>query len=181
MTGDKKVLGILAQFDNPAELLHAAEKVREAGYKSWDCHSPFPIHGMDDAMGVKRSKVGYIAGMCAIFGGGGMLALQGWASTYAYPVVISGKPFFSYQAYFPITFAIAVLSAALGALLGMMSLMKMRFHHPVFYSETFAKFSDDGFFVTIEVDDPQFDPGKSMDFLKSIGASHVENLEADDE
>lgn len=173
---DKQAQGLLAQFDNPATLIHAAEKIRDAGYKEFDCHSPFPIHGMDDAMGEKKSKVSLIAGIGAIIGGGSMVALTYWVGEYGYPMVISGKPYFAYQAYFPVVFAIAVLLAAFGSLFGFMALMKLRFHHPVFYSDRFAKVTDDGFFVSIEAEDPQFDEDKTASFLKEIGGSNVEVL-----
>ena len=91
------VHGALARFADPAALMAAAEKVRDAGYTRFDCHSPFPIHGMDRAMGLKRSSLGWIVGFLALVGGLGGLGLQWWTSTIAYPLVISGKPFASYR------------------------------------------------------------------------------------
>ncbi len=174
--GQEKTFGIIARFDTPAELLHAAEKVRDAGYKRFDCHSPFPIHGMDAAMGMKGSKVGYIAGTCGTLGGIAGLALQWWTSTIAYPVVISGKPFFSYQAYIPVTFGLTVLCAALGAVFGMLITNRLpRWWDGLFYSEQFSKrVNDDGFFVSIESTDGKFDTDKSRAFLESIGGKQVE-------
>ncbi len=110
-----KEIILLAEFDTPASLMQAAEKTRDAGYKKFDCHSPFPIHGMDDAMGVKRSPLGYIVGIFAFIGLSGGILLQWWTSTVDYPLVISGKPFFSYQAYLPVTFAFAVLFSAIAS------------------------------------------------------------------
>jgi hypothetical protein len=172
-SGDK-IYGVLARFDGPQSLYHAAEKIRDAGYKKFDCHSPFPIHGMDQAMGLKRSPMGWIAGLLAILGGGGFFALQWWTSTIDYPLVISGKPYFSFQAYVPITFAGAVIGAAFAAVLGMLIINKLpRLHHPLFNSDKF-NYSDDGFFVSIEATDRQFDREKTAAFLKSIGALEVE-------
>lgn len=166
---------VLAAFDNPAELLTAAEKVRVAGYKNFDCHSPFPIHGMDHAMGEKRSPLGWFAG---VIGFGGVLFMIGftyWVSVIAYPVVISGKPLFSYQAYFPPIFAVGVLSGALTSILGMLALNKLpRLFHPLFESEQFARVSDDGFFVSIEVDDAHPSVEDIKTFLGSIGGQNVE-------
>ncbi len=178
---NERIEGILAEFKNPAELLKAAEKMRDAGYKDFDCHSPFPIHGMDKAMGEKRSILGWMVGPVAfvmvIFG----FLFEGWTSTIAYPLVISGKPLFSYQAYGAVAFAIMVLTSALTALVGMLALNKLpRFHHPVFYSDRFAKVSDDGFFVSVEAGDKQFDREKTKAFLESIGGTHVEELIAND-
>lgn len=172
-SGDK-IYGVLARFKDPQALYHAAEKVRDAGYKKFDCHSPFPIHGMDEAMGLKRSPVGWLAGLMATLGGGGLFALQWWTSSVNYPLVISGKPYFSFQAYVPITFAGAVIGAAVAAVFGMLIINKLpRLNHPLFNSDKF-NYSDDGFFVSIESSDRQFDRNKVVEFLKSIGAQEVE-------
>jgi len=172
-----KVEGILARFENPGELLTAARKIREAGYRKFDCHSPFPIHGMDATMGLKRSPVGWIAGIGGFVGTSIGLALQWWTSSVAYPVVISGKPFFSYQAYLLISFAFGVLLAGASALIAMLALNRLpRLFHPVFYSDRFTRASDDGFFVSIEADDGLFDIEKSKVLLESIGGKDMEEL-----
>ena len=167
--------GILARFANPAELIDAAKKVRDAGYKKFDCHSPFPIHGMDDAMGLKRSPLGFIVGAMTITGATIGMSFQGWIAAIEYPLVISGKPFFSWQAFIIVTFAMFVLFGAFGAVLGMLRLNRLpRLHHPVFYSEQFSKVTDDAFIVSIEVEDEKFDEQETKKFLSSIGASDVE-------
>ncbi|PKK83137.1 MAG: DUF3341 domain-containing protein [candidate division Zixibacteria bacterium HGW-Zixibacteria-1] len=172
-----KVEGILAEFSSPAALLKAAEKIRDAGYKKFDCHSPFPIHGMDRAMGLKRSPLGWIVGLAALFGTSAALGLQWWTSTVDYRLVISGKPFFSFQAYVPVTFALGVLLSAVTALLAMLILNGLpRLHHPIFYSDRFVKASDDGFFISIEADDPMYDTEKTRSFLESIGGTNPEVL-----
>ena len=180
MSESKKVIGIVAQFAGTAELIDAAKKVKAEGFSKWDCHSPFPIHGMDQAMGEKRSNLGWIVGACAILGGGGALLLQGWSAASAYPHVISGKPLFSYQAFFPITFAVAVLASAFGSIGGLLAIIGVRLNHPLFESKLFSTFSDDGFLVSIEADDPKFDPNKTKEFLESIGSSTTELLESDE-
>ena len=175
-----KTHAILAEFSNPATLMKAAEKVRDAGYEKFDCHSPFPIHGMDQAMGLKRSKVGYIVGGMTILGATLGMALQGWASTIEYPLVISGKPFFSWQAFIIVTFALFVLFGAFGAVFGMLHLNRLpRLHHPVFYSEKFAKVTDDAFYVSIEAEDEKFDNEQVKKFLSDIGGTDVELLEGE--
>ncbi len=177
-----KVQGIIAEFENPAELISAAEKLRDSKYKKFDCHSPFPIHGMDDAMGEKRSPLGWIVGIIAFMGVTAGFALEWWTSTIDYPIVISGKPLFSYQAYGPVAFAVMVLTSAVAALIGMLLLNKLpRFHHPVFHSDRFAKVSDDAFFVSIEADGPQFDAANAQKFLEKIGGKNVELLIDEDE
>ncbi len=168
-------LGVLARFANPAELIDAAKKIRAAGYEKFDCHSPFPIHGMDDAMGLKRSPLGFIVGAMTITGASLGMGLQGWVAAIEYPLVISGKPFFSWQAFMIITFALFVLFGAFGAVFGMLHLNGLpRLHHPVFYSDKFAKATDDAFYVSIEAEDKSFDEAKIQAFLTSIGGVDVE-------
>jgi hypothetical protein len=171
--------GLLASFDDPGALLEAARKVRKAGYTRFDCHSPYPIHGMDDAMGLRPSIVGYIAGIMGTIGFLAALWLQWWTSAVDYPLVIAGKPFFSYQAFVPVTFGITVLFSALGAVLGMLHVNRLpQLYHSVFHADSFASFSDDGFFVSIEADDPRFDAAATRAFLESIGSTRTEVLES---
>jgi len=180
MSENSRILGLLAEFENPAALMEAAKKTRDAGYEKFDCHSPFAIHGMDQAMGLKRSPLGWIIGLAALIGTSGALALQWWTSSIDYPMVISGKPLFSYQAYVPVTFAIGVLFSAFAALVGMLAINGLpRLHHPVFYSDNFAKVTDDGFFISIEADDPKFDITRTEEFLKSIGGKNLEVLQGE--
>lgn len=167
--------GILAEFDNPGHLLEAAEKLRDAGYKKFDCHSPFPIHGMDAAMGLKRSPLGYIVFVVAFLSLSAGVLLEWWTSTIDYPLVISGKPFFSYQAYGPVAFAIMVLCSSFVALFGMLALNKLpMFFHKLFYSPHFNKVTNDGFFVSIDDSDPKFDIRATQEFLSGIGSKNME-------
>lgn len=176
-----KVHAILAEFANPAELLKAAAGVRDAGYSSFDAHSPFPIHGMDAAMGLKRSKIGFIVGGMAITGATVGMSLQGWASAIEYPLLISGKPMFSWQAFFIVTFALFVLFGAFGAVFGMFHLNRLpQLHHHLFYSERFKKASTDGYFISIEAEDAKFDPMATRTFLESLGGTHVELVEGEE-
>lgn len=170
-----KYLGLLAQFANPADLIEAAKKVRDAGYKKFDCHSPFPIHGMDDAMGLKRSPLGYIVGIATVTGAAVGMGFQYWTAAVEYPLVIAGKPFFSWQAFIIVTFALFVLFGAFAAVFGMFHLNRLpRLHHPLFYSDQFEKATDDAFFVSIEAEDENFDAEKTKAFLASIGGSNIE-------
>jgi len=176
----KKAQAIIASFDTPGKLLHAAEKVRDEGYTHFDCHSSFPIHGMDDAMGLKRSPLGFIVGSMAILGAVVGMGLQSWVTTVDYPLIFSGKPLLSWQAYIIITFAMFVLFGAFGAVFGMLFLNRIpRWHHPVFYSDRFARVTDDGFFISIEADDTKFDLKKTAAFLASIGGKDIETIEGD--
>ena len=173
--GINKPAGMLAEFNDPAELLAAARKMKDGGYKKYDCHSPFPVHGMDGAMGMKRSPLGYIVFAVAAVALIGGFALQWWTSSVDYKIVISGKPFFSYQAYGPVAFAIMVLSSAFVSLLGMLALNKLpMLFHPLFSSKSFERAMDDGFFVSVEAADAKFDVTNTQNFLTEIGGKNVE-------
>ena len=173
-----KVYGILAQFDGPTTLLKAGKTLNQNGYKEFDCHSPFPIHGMDSAMGLKRSPLGYIIALVAMLGGLIGLGIQSWAHSIEYPLIISGKPFFAWQAYIIVTFALFILFGAAAAVLGMLGLNKLpRYHHPLFNSDQFKQVTDDGFFVSIGANDKLFNKKVTIDLLKSMGATNIEVIE----
>ena len=167
--------GLLAEFATPAALYHACQRVRDAGYTRWDAHTPFPIHGLDGAMGLRASRLPWISLVLALGGAAAGIGLQGWVSTLAYPLVVSGKPFFSWPAFVPITFELAVLGGALGAVFGMFGLNQLpTLHHPLFNSTRFESASDDAFFISIESWDPLFDEGTTGELLRVSGARHVE-------
>lgn len=170
--------GLLAEFSNPGTLLHAAERVRAAGYRYFDTHSPFPIHGMDRAMGLGQSKVGFIT-----LGGGitGFLTgylLQWWTGAYDYPINVGGKPFFAWEPSIPIIFELTILFSAFGAVFGMLALNGLpRPYNPLFYSRAFGRATDDGFFLHIAATDKRFEVERTRQFLLDIGALDVEVLE----
>lgn len=177
MQDHQNIDGILAEFDDPAALLEAARKMQGEGFRKYDCHSPFPIHGMDEAMGEKRSPLGWAVGAVAFVVFLITFAFEGWTHAVDYPLVVSGKPFFSYQAFGTVAFALMVLTAAATALFGMLALNKLpKFFHHTFHSDNFARVSDDAFFISVEAEDQQFDPEKTKDFLKSIGGKNIELL-----
>ncbi len=177
---EDRTYGMLAEFSNPGTLMHAAEAVREKGYRHFDAHSPFPIHGMDHAMGMSNSKVGFFA-----LGGGatGLLVatvLQWWTSAVDYPINISGKPFFAVEPSVPIMFELTVLFAAFGAVAGMLALNGLpRPYNPLFYSQRFAGVTDDKFFLHVAASDAQFDATTTADDLRALGALNVELLQDD--
>jgi len=174
---DATLYGLLAEFRNPGELYEAAGAVRQAGYKRFDVHSPFPIHGMDRAMGLGNSRVGWIT-----LGGGltGMalgIWLQWWTGSVDYPLNISGKPFFAIEPSIPIIFELTILFSALAAVTGMFALNGLpRPYNPLFYSERFARATDDGFFLHIAASDARFDTEATAQFLRELGARHVETI-----
>jgi len=176
------VYGVLAQFDSPAALLAAAEGVRDAGYTHWDAHTPYPVHGLERAMGLRSSPVGWFVLVLGLSGAAGGMLLQWWVSTLAYPLVISGKPLFSWPAFVPIMFECGVLGGALGAVLGFLFLARLpRHHHPLFNSERFERVTDDAFFLSVEAADPRFAGEATAGLLARLGARHVEAIRDDEE
>lgn len=167
--------GVLAEFPTPAALFHACEAVRDGGFTRWDTHTPFPVHGLEGAMGLRTSRLPWIVVAMALGGAAAGMGLQGWVSTTAYPLIVSGKPFFSWQAFIPVTFELAVLGGALGAVFGMFAINQLpTLYHPLFSSARFEKASDDGFFLSIESWDPKFDAQATPELLRQLGATHVE-------
>ncbi|MCB9638082.1 MAG: DUF3341 domain-containing protein [Myxococcales bacterium] len=174
----QKWFGVLAEFDTAAELYHACEEIRDAGFRKWDAHSPFPVHGLEKAMGLPASKVPWIALGGGLTGASLGMMMQWWMSAVDYPVLVSGKPLFSWQAFVPVTFELGVLFGALGAIIGMLALNRLpMWHHPLFSSARFERVTDDKFFISIEAADPQFDPEKTTALLQKIGAKHTEMIE----
>jgi hypothetical protein len=170
--------GVLAEFGSPAEVYHAAEKVRDAGYKRWDVYSPFPIHGIETAMGIGDSKLGWIAFFGAMAGACGGFGLQFWIHKFAYPLLIAGKPMVAYPAYVPVTFEPGILFTGFSALFGMLVLNGLpRWYHALFKSENFKKATDDGFFIAVEAKDPKFDMEAVRSLLASAGGKNIEVVE----
>jgi hypothetical protein len=171
--------GVLAEFATAADVYHACERVRDAGYTRWDAHTPFPVHGLDKAMGLKRSPLPWIVLVMGLTGAGLGFLLQWWVHAKAYPLVIGGKPYVAWPAYIPVTFELGVLFAAAGAVFGMLGLNRLPMHHhPLFKSKIFERVSDDTFFISIESWDPQFDASATRKLLESLGARSVELLES---
>ena len=174
-----KEYGTLAEFPSPEKLMHACAKVRDEGFSLWDAHTPFPIHGLDNAMGLKRSWVSAFVLVLGLSGAGLGMLMQWWVASKAYPLVISGKPFFSWPAFIPITFECGVLGGALGAILGLLLMARLpRHHHALFNNERFKRVTDDAFFISIEAQDPKYDSAETPRFLEEIGASYVEPVTA---
>jgi hypothetical protein len=169
---------IMAEFETPAATLHAAEKVRAAGFRNWDVFTPFPIHGMDRAMGISNSKVGWFS-----FIGGctgyltGMLMIW-FMNAHDYRIQIGGKPMFSPFAAFPPSYELTILFGSFGALLGMLFLNRLpRLHHPLLKNRRFALATHDRFFVVIETSDARFSDNETRRLLESLGSKHIEWVE----
>ena len=171
---DKKIYGAVARFSTPGELLEAARGMREKGFTRLDANSPFPIHGIDEALGIRHSPVGYLAFVGGLTGFVLSVLLQWWTGAENYPLVIGGKPLFAFEFSMPIIFEVTVLLAAFAAVGGMFALNDLpRFHHPLFNYEGFRAVSDDKFFLTVEARDPRFDAVEAPSLLKSLGAEEA--------
>lgn len=178
-TGGAKVWGVMAEFETPAALTRACEAVRDAGYRRWDAYTPFPVHGLDEAMGLKPSRVSFIVGLGALAGVATALGLQFWTSTFDYPLVVAGKPFDAWEPFTPVTFELGVLFASFGAIVGMLALNALpQWWHPLFFKSRFWKVSDDRFAVVIEARDPKFDAAGVRRLLESVGGTHIDTVEA---
>jgi len=174
----KRAALYLAKYDTPHGILHAAEQVKKAGYAKWDVHTPFPVHGMDDAMGLPDSRVGWIVFFSGLTGISGALLMMWWMNGVDYPLVVGGKPPSSLPSDVPIMFELMVLFSAFGALFGMLHLNKLpRHHQPIFETESFRTASDDKFFISIESEDPKFDLAETKAMLEGTHAASIELVE----
>ena len=175
---------LLAEFETPGACLRAAEALRDAGYKDFDTHTPFPIHGMDSAMGLGDSKLGWIVFPIGLTGTCLAFLMMHWMNNIDYRLIIGGKPasIASIPSMIPIMFELTVLLSAFATVFGMLALNKLpRHHHPIFNSERFAGFSNDKFFVSVESTDPKWSVDKTRKLLEGVHASHIELLYDDEE
>lgn len=170
---------LLAEFASVRDVLSAAAAMRNAGYTRFDVHSPFPIHGMERAMGMAQSTLGWFVFGFAMFGLTGALAMMQWMGVVDYPLIIGGKPPGALPPMAPIAFELTILFSAFGAIVGMLSSNRLpRHHHPIFESARFTAASDDKFFVSIAGDDPLFDVESVRALLEARHATHLELIEA---
>lgn len=175
---DKKQYGLMAEFDTPADLMHAAEEVRKAGYKEWDVYTPFPIHGMDEAMGLKNSIVGRFTFIGGLLGFSSGMAMIYFMNAYDYPLTVGGKPLFSPIFAFPVSYELTILLSAFGTLIGMALLNKLpRWHHPLLKNDRFKGVSYDKFYLVIEKGDKSFHRENTEKFLGNLGSKHIELVE----
>lgn len=169
---------IIAEFDTPADAIHAAEQIRDAGYRKWDVHTPFAVHGMDAAMGLKNSKVGWFS-----FCGGalglttGMLMIW-FMNGFDYQIVVGGKPLFSPLYAFPVSYELTILFASFATLFGMFGLNRLpRLHHPLLRNRRFQRVTHDKFIVVIETADPKYSETETRKLLEQAGSKHIEMVE----
>jgi hypothetical protein len=168
----------MGEFHDVDSVIHAARHIRDAGFDRWDVHTPFPVHGMDQAMGIRRTILPWLvlcAGLTGLVGG---LALQWYANAFDYPTFISGKPLISLPAWIPVTFEFTILLSALTAVFGMLGLNGLpHLYNPLFKSRRFRRVTNDRFFIVIDAADPKFDREQTDKMLIDLGATVVEWIE----
>lgn len=173
-----RLWGYLVEFETPEALLNAAEKVRDAGYTRWDAHTPFPMHGLNDAMGLRPTKLPWLVFGAGLTGALTGLVLQGYTNAFDYKFLISGKPYFSLPANIPVVFELTILFAALTAFVGMIVLNGLpEWYHALFSRRRFRRVTADRFFISVEARDPKFDARQTRAFLESLGGSAPEEVE----
>jgi len=171
--------GLIARFDSAPEIYHAAEIVRDAGFKNWDCITPFPVHGLDGAMGVKRSNVPKFSILGGITGFTTGMSLIWFTGAFDYKLIVGGKPYFSPLFAFPIAYELTILFTAFATIAGMFILNWLPQHyHPTLKSEQIIRGLDDTFYVVIEARDPKFDLARVKNLLGEAGAKEISELEA---
>lgn len=174
---DRTLVGMIGLYDDPDSLIGAATRVRDAGYKKWDCHTPYPVHGLDDAMGLKPSPMPYI---CLGMGGVGLgvaVLMQWWMSAVDYPVRIGGKQLFSWPAFIPISFELFVLFAAISTFVGMIVLCKLaKWHSPLHDSGVMVEVTTTRHGVVLESEDALFTEDGARALLEETGCKDIRPL-----
>lgn len=171
---DKKIYGLLAEFDTATEMVDAATAIRKAGYTKTDAFSPFPLHEIDEALGIRRSKLPFIVLGGGIIGLLSGLALQTFVHVIDYPLNVGGRPYFSLPSFVPPMFELTILLAAFSAVFGMLLLNGLpKPYHPVFNVPRFALATREKFFLLIEAEDPQFDYEETKSFMENLNPQEV--------
>jgi len=178
MSATPRPYGLIAEFTTPADAMHAAEKVRDAGFRKWDVFTPYPVHGMDQAMGLKNSKVGWFSFIGGVSGYTlGMLMIW-FMNAVDYPILVGGKPMFSPFYAFPPSYELTILLGSFGSIAGMLFLNRLpRLHHPLLKNVRFQMVTHDKFFVVIETADPKYSETETRKLLESLGSKHIEVVE----
>jgi hypothetical protein len=170
---------LVADFDKIDEFLVAVRAVRKAGFSRWDTHTPFVVHGLDAAMGIRPTKLPWVVFAAGLIGCATGIGLQWYTNVFDYPFSISGKPIFSLPANIPVAFELTILFAAISALVGMLAFNGLpELYHPLHTSRLLKRATDDRFLISIEAADANFDPETTRELLLSLGASSVEAVEA---
>jgi hypothetical protein len=169
--------GMLAEFETPDQLVNAAKRAHEHGYRRMDAYSPFPLPEVTEALGIRSNRVPLLCLIGGVMGGGTAYVLQYWINTMAFPINVGGRPLHSWPSFIPVTFEMTVLFASFGAFFGMWALNGLpKLFHPIFNVERFAAASRNRFFLCIESSDAQFDPQSAREFLESLDPQSIEEV-----
>jgi hypothetical protein len=169
--------GLLAELDSPDELLAAARRLRQAGYRRVEAYSPFPIEGLAEELHPASTQVPLVVLLGGLLGGLGGYALQWWISAVAYPIVVAGRPYQSVPSFVPVTFELTILGAALFGFGGLLIATRLpQPHHPLFNAPSFLEASRDRFFLCVEAVDPLFDLDRTRRLLEALGAREVTDV-----
>jgi Protein of unknown function (DUF3341) len=188
--GADKVYAVMGEFEDPDDLVKAGRKIRQMGYTKIDAMSPFPVHGIDDAIGIPYSKLGWIVIVFSMTGlaialllqwyegAGGMNTLLMRFGLSGYPLMVGGKPFFDFSYSIPVDWELTVLFTSFAAFIGMWAMNGLpRLYHPSMNYRNAHRASDDRFLLVVEADDPRFSPAKTSEDMRSVGARDVEVVE----
>lgn len=180
---ENKIYGVTGLFNTPDEIIKASETIVKQGYKKFDVHTPYPVHGMNKAMNLPSSKLGYVALVLGLSGATFAFLFITWAMTQAYPNIIGGKPFFSFPAFIPVTFEVTVLSASIGTVLAMIVFMFKfpNLSHPLHDTDYMKSVSSDKYGICIEASDPEFNETEIKELLKGLGSYGIETVYFDND
>ena len=171
------LVGYLCEVENPKELIEISKKVRDSGYTKFDTYTPFPVHGIDKAMGIQPSKVPWLSITGCFIGLFSAIALQVWTNGIDYKIALSGKPFIAFPAFVPVTFELTILFTAFFTVFGMFGINQLpTFNRPIFNNESIKKATCSGFFLSISADDKNFDEEKTKTFLQKSGGKNIEKI-----
>ncbi len=169
-----RLWGLMAEYDNPGDLLSAAQQAHEAGYRRLDAYSPMPIHGLAEVIGFGRSGLSLLVLAGGVTGCLTAFFILWYVETSVYPLNVGGRPYNSWPSFIPITFEVTVLFAAIAAVLGMLALNGLPTpYHPVFNNPRFALASRHRFFLSVEARDPEFDLDETRRFLQQTHCREV--------
>ena len=172
------IYGLMAEFDTPTELVEAAKRSYADGYRKMDTYSPFPIEEASEAIGFHKDRVALIVLIGGILGGLSGYLLQYWINVINYPLNVGGRPYHSWPSFIIVTFEMTILFAGISGVVGMLALNGLPMpYHPVFNVPRFKEATNDKFFLCIEAADPKFDRSRTFEFLKSLGAKEVDEVE----
>jgi len=176
--GEDKVYAAMGTFETPDALVEAGKKIYAMGYRKLDAMSPFPVHGIDDAIGIPFSKIGWIVVCFAMLGMATAQALIYYVGVINYPLVIGGKPLFDFTFTIPVTFELTILFAGIATTVAIYALNGLpQLYHPSMNYKMAHRATDDRFLLMIEATDPKFEPAKAANDLRSVGAQEVEVVE----